>query len=170
VGTERSAKTEIVCGRVVDADDPVTLIGLIFESAAGIRREVGPSLERDYELPGQSFEVLIRLARSPGGRLRMTDLASQTALTPSGLTRAVDRLADAGLVTREACPNDRRGSFAALTPVGRTKMDEALGCHRRQVATLLDGVFERHEHAELIDLLRRLRDRVNPGAARYSGD
>src|SRR5271166_2746329 len=111
VGTDRSTKTDIVCGGVADPDDPVTLIGLVFESASGIRREVGPSLERDYGLPGQSFEVLIRLARSPGGRLRMTDLAAQTALTPSGLTRAVDRLAEAGLVNREACSNDRRGSF-----------------------------------------------------------
>jgi len=168
VATDRNAGHEFVCGGQGDPYDPVTLIGLVFESASGLHREVGPSLERDHGLPVQSAEVLIRLARSPGGRMRMTDLAAQTALTPSGLTRAVDRLAEAGLVAREACPSDRRGSYAALTPTGRTKMDEALDCHRRQLVQLLDGVFERHEHAELVVLLRRLRDRVNPGAARVS--
>lgn len=155
-------------GRGGAPPDPVTLAGLVFETASGLRRLLGPSLERDYALPAQSFEVLIRLARSPGGRLRMTDLAAQTALTPSGLTRAVDRLCDAGLVARQACPNDRRGSFATLTAPGRAKMDAAVTCHRVQLAALLEGVFEHHEHAELEALLVRLRDRVNPGAARVS--
>ena len=59
--------------------------------------------------------MLIRLARTPGNRLRMSDLAAQTSLTPSGLTRSVDRLEDTGLVARRVCPEDRRGSFAALT-------------------------------------------------------
>ena len=62
-------------------------------------------LEAESGLSMQWFEVLIRLARSPGQRLRMTDLAAQTILTPSGLTRAVDRLVDAGLVARRGLPD-----------------------------------------------------------------
>ena len=50
----------------------------------------------------------------------MTDLATQTALSTSGITRVVDRLENRGLVRRETCPSDRRGSFAVLTgPGGR---------------------------------------------------
>ena len=44
----------------------------------------------------QSFDMLIRLARSDGHQLRMSELAVQASLTPSGLTRAVDRLPAAG--------------------------------------------------------------------------
>lgn len=156
------------CGSGADQaeTDPVTLVGLVFETSIGLRRLLGPGLERDYRLPPQSFEVLIRLARSPGRRLRMSDLAAQTALTPSGLTRAVDRLVEAGLVGRHACPEDRRGAFAALSTEGTEKMEMALGCHRRQLNELLDGILEDHERVQLILLLRRLRDHVNPGAAR----
>ena len=137
------------CGSRADEGetDPVTLVGLVFETSIGLRRLLGPGLERDYRLPPQSFEVLIRLARSPGRRLRMSDLAAQTALTPSGLTRAVDRLVDAGLVRRHACPEDRRGAFAALSTEGTAKMEMALGCHRRQLSELLEGILDDRERA-----------------------
>jgi DNA-binding MarR family transcriptional regulator len=127
--------------------DPVTLAGLVFETATGLRR---------------------LLARSPGRRLRMSDLAAQTALTPSGLTRAIDRLVDAGLVCRHACPEDRRGAFAALSQDGTERMEMALGCHSRQLNDLLEGVLDAGERVHLTVLLRRLRDHVNPGAARVS--
>ncbi len=150
------------------AVDPITLAGLVFESAAGLRRQVGPSLERDYGLPAQSFEVLVRLARSPGRRLRMSDLATQTSLTPSGLTRAVDRLCEAGLAERQSCPEDRRGQFARLTAAGTARMVAALECHRSRLEEVFDGLYEKKEREVLLRLLERLRDRVNPGATRLS--
>ena len=76
-----------------------------------------PAVERDYGLPAQSLDVLVHLARSDDGRLRMSELAIQTRLTPSGLTRAVARLCEAGLVRRQVCPEDRRGAFASLTGI-----------------------------------------------------
>ena len=49
--------------------DRITLVGLVFETASGLHRTVGPPLERQCELAGQDFEILIRLTRTPGGRL-----------------------------------------------------------------------------------------------------
>jgi len=145
--------------------DRITLVGLVFEAASGLHRAVGPPLERQCDLAGQDFEILIRLARTPGGRLRMSDLAAQTALTPSGLTRAIDRLSDAGLVSRQACPEDRRGAFAALTVSGDERMRQALDIHRTQLAELLDGALDPDEELALVAALRKLRDRVNPEAS-----
>jgi DNA-binding MarR family transcriptional regulator len=145
--------------------DGITLVGLVFETASGLHRAVGPSLERQCDLLGQDLEILIRLARTPGGRLRMSDLAAQTALTPSGLTRAVDRLCEADLVKRQACSEDRRGAFATLTDAGETRMRQALDIHRAQLARLLDGALEPDEEVALVVALRKLRDRVNPGAS-----
>jgi DNA-binding MarR family transcriptional regulator len=100
----------------------------------------------------------------------MSDLAAQTALTPSGLTRAVDRLCDAGLVSRQVCPEDRRGAFAALTEEGTSRMADAMSHHLRQVTEVLGSVLDESEFAELEGLLRRLRDRVNPSAAKVTID
>ncbi|MGH9304266.1 MAG: MarR family winged helix-turn-helix transcriptional regulator, partial [Acidimicrobiales bacterium] len=148
-----------------EESDPITLAGLVFETSAGLRRAVGPQLEQENQLPAQSFEVLIRLSRSPGARLRMSELASQTALTPSGLTRAIDRLVCAGLVRREACNEDRRGAFAALSSEGKARMEAAICRHRGELEKILTGLYGPGERAKLAELLERLRDRVNPGAA-----
>jgi DNA-binding MarR family transcriptional regulator len=151
--------------QVTRGTDRITLVGLVFETASGLHRAVGPLLERHCELAGQDFEILIRLARTPGGRLRMSDLAAQTALSPSGLTRAIDRLCEASLVTRESCSEDRRGAFAALTESGESRMRVALELHRAQLAELLEGALDPDEERALISALHKLRDRVNPGAA-----
>jgi len=95
----------------------------------------------------------------------MSDLAAQTALTPSGLTRAVDRLSDTGLVSRQACPEDRRGTYAALTETGEERMRQALDIHRAQLSELLDGALDPDEEVALVAALRKLRDRVNPEAS-----
>lgn len=153
------------CSRAAPPLDPITLAGLVFESSTGLRRALEPTLHCLCGPSAPWFEVLIRLARSPGTRLRMSDLAAQTSLTPSGLTRAVDRLVDQHLVVREHCAADRRGSFAALTDEGRRVMDEALPRHEQFLSQLLAGIFQPEEERMLVLLLRRLRDHVHPGAA-----
>jgi DNA-binding MarR family transcriptional regulator len=148
--------------------DPITLVGLVLETAAGLRHALAAGVAGELGAGGQSFEILLRLGRTEGGRLRMSDLAAQTGLTPSGLTRAVDRLVEAGLVERGSCPNDRRGAFAILTNLGAQRTGVALARHERDVVAILAGVLEPEEEAELAVLLRRLRDRVHPHAALVS--
>src|ERR1035438_6631563 len=110
-------------------DERLTTVGLLFESAGGLRRLFQRRFASERSLSNQSFDVLIRLARSPGSELRMSELAAQTSLTPSGLTRSVDRLHENGLVARRTCPEDRRGAFAVLTPAGQELMDQAIPEH-----------------------------------------
>lgn len=146
----------------------VTLVGLIFESSLGLRRALAPAIECDLGISGLAVEVLIRLERSPGKRLRMTDLAAQTGLTPGGLTRAVDRLVEAGLVSRCSGAEDRRSWFAVLTSLGEERIAGALERHEREIASIVADVFDESDAESLVNLLRRLRDRVHPEAARIS--
>jgi MarR family transcriptional regulator, 2-MHQ and catechol-resistance regulon repressor len=141
-------------------EDRLTTVGLLMESAAGLRRAIQRRTEAENSLSNQSFDVLIRLARSPGSELRMSELAAQTTLTPSGLTRSVDRLSDQGLVVRRVCPEDRRGAFAVLTPAGQELMDRAIPEHVAHIDELLSSLFAPEEEATLSMLLRRLRDHL----------
>lgn len=140
------------------ADERLTTVGLLFESAAGLRRLFSRQLEDAGANTQQSFDILIRLARSEDQQLRMSELATQASLTPSGLTRAVDRLQDQGLVVRRTCPEDRRGSFAQLTPAGRQLMAEAIPVHVAQIDRVLDHLFTKEEESVFASMLRRLRD------------
>lgn len=146
-------------------DERLTLVGLLIESSTAVRGQLDRALERDAGLPLQWFELLLRLARSPGRHLRMSDLAAQTGLTPSGLTRAIDRLEGAGLAQRVPCPSDKRGSYAALTPTGLERIQAALGPHLDHVERYVVGALSADEQALLANLLRKLRDHANPAAA-----
>jgi DNA-binding MarR family transcriptional regulator len=148
----------------LDAPD-ITTVGLLLEAHAGLTRELERRLERECGLSVQWFEVLLRLARSPGGRLRMSDLAAQATLTASGLTRAIDRLEDAGLVTRDACPTDRRSTYAVLTAKGRKRIEAAVPVQLGHIGELVRGVLDGEEMAALASSLRKLRDALNPAAA-----
>jgi DNA-binding MarR family transcriptional regulator len=94
----------------------------------------------------------------------MSDLAAQTSLTPSGLTRAVDRLERAGLVERAPCASDRRGAYAALTARGLERIQAAVAPHLEHVDEHLTGILDGGEQAQLAALLRKVRDHVNPAA------
>ena len=64
------------------------------------------------------YDVLWELYRAPERKLRMHELADRVTISRSGLVRFVDRLDRAGVVSREACPTDRRGAYAVLTDAG----------------------------------------------------
>jgi MarR family transcriptional regulator, 2-MHQ and catechol-resistance regulon repressor len=151
-----------------DSGARITLVGLLFEISSSLQRALLPTIERDLGQSGLAFQVLVRLARSPGERLRMTDLADQTGLTPGGLTRTIDRLVEAGLVTRRACAGDRRVVYAELTAPGHHQCSKLLARHEHDIAAMLDGVFDTKDGELFIAMLQRLRDRVHPDAVKIS--
>lgn len=138
-------------------DDPrITTFGMLLEAHDALLCHMAELPGHDQQLPMTWFEVLLRLARSDG-QLRMAELATQVRLSTSGLTRLIDRIEAAGLVERRHCTEDRRGSFAVLTPAGRDLLRETLPVHidaiQRLVVEPLGG-----DVASLEDQLRRLRD------------
>lgn len=145
-------------------DDPrLTAIGLFFEAYTGLSARFARQFE-EHGLSPVEFEVLMRLSRSPGRQLRMTDLAAQTSLSTSGVTRVVDRLERDGLLCRQACPSDRRGSFAVLTDAGFARLKETLPGHLRLIDEWFTGQLSPTELESLLHALRKIRDAVNPGA------
>ncbi|MGH8276472.1 MAG: MarR family winged helix-turn-helix transcriptional regulator [Steroidobacteraceae bacterium] len=145
-------------------DDPrLTAVGLLIEVYEGVTARLDPVHAR-HGLSGNDFDTLIRLARSGGGRLRMTDLAIQTSLSTSGITRVVDRLERHGLVRREPCPADRRSSLAALTDKGEHRLRAVLPELLDEIAACFTGVLGTERLDALTDALRVVRDAVRPGA------
>jgi DNA-binding MarR family transcriptional regulator len=149
-------------------DERLTTVGLFLETHAGLSALLRRRMAEYPELPDQSLEVLLRLARS-GGELRMSDLAAQAGLSPSGLTRAVDRLEVAGLVGRKSCPSDRRGAFAVVTDKGRKTLEAIIPAHLADMEEHFTGLLSAEEFAAFTATLRKLRDHLNPGAARVPG-
>lgn len=102
------------------------------------------------------YEVLLWLARAPGGGLRMADLADRVLLTASGATRAVERLERGGLVRRARDPGDGRATLVSLTPAGRRRFRAAASVHLEGVrARFLDAFTNREA-----ELFRAMSARV----------
>jgi MarR family 2-MHQ and catechol resistance regulon transcriptional repressor len=147
-----------------ELDDPrFTAFGLFAEAFTGLTARFAAQFE-EHHLSAVEFEVLMRLARSPGSRLRMTDLAGQTSLSTSGVTRVVDRMDRDGLVGREACPSDRRSSYAVITPAGRARLDEVLPGHLALLQQWFVGQLTPQQLDHLLEAVRAIRDAVNPCA------
>ncbi|HEU0130192.1 MAG TPA: MarR family transcriptional regulator [Mycobacteriales bacterium] len=110
---------------------------------ARVTRVLDAELAAECDLPLGSYEVLLHLNEAPGGRLRMTDLADRVLLSRSGLTRLVDRLERDGLLRRESCPSDLRGTNAVLTDAGLDRLRAAAPVHLRGVREhMLDALTE----------------------------
>lgn len=139
-------------------DERITAFGMLLEAHAAVTGAVNRELEATAGMPITWFEVLIRLSRSPGEHLRMSDLAGQVGLSHSGLTRLVDRLIAAGLIQREACPDDRRGAFAVLTDAGGEALGAALAGHLESIERHLAAPLGSEGMTALTDLLRTVRD------------
>jgi DNA-binding MarR family transcriptional regulator len=121
-------------------------------------------LRAEADLPLGWFEVLLRLADSGRGALRMQELADAVLLSKSGLTRLVDRMEQAGLVTREACADDGRGVNAVLTDAGRQALDRARPVHLRGVRRYFADRLKPDEAEVLAEALDRvLHESVESG-------
>jgi MarR family 2-MHQ and catechol resistance regulon transcriptional repressor len=144
-------------------DSRITAMGLFVEAFSGVNARLNVQLA-EHNLGNVDFEVLMRLARSPGGRLRMTDLAAQTGLSTSGVTRVVDRLERDGFATRQACPTDRRGSFTVITETGLAKMHDVLPGHLALIDRWFTGRLEPAQLDAMLAGLRTIRDAVRPEA------
>lgn len=94
-------------------------------------------LRRDAGLPHTYYQVLAMLSEAPGRSLRMTELAAVAWASPSRMSHAVDRLQEAGWVTREPAPDDKRGQIARLTDAGFAKLAAAAPGHAAAVRAIL---------------------------------
>src|SRR5216684_2506000 len=137
--------------------------GGVLAVQGGVLRRVEDDLDRHSRLTHPEFEVLLRLAWRSDRRARIQDLAAQSLLTRSGLSRVVERLERRGLVTRSRATEDGRGSYAELTAAGVDRFAAAADHHIAFVRSEFLSRFTRAELRTLGALLRRANDPTPEG-------
>ncbi|MFA9446829.1 MarR family winged helix-turn-helix transcriptional regulator [Egicoccus sp. AB-alg6-2] len=130
------------------------------EAHARVTDVLGRELREQVQLPLAWYDVLVHLQEADGHRLRMQELAEAVLLSKSGLTRLVDRMESEGLVQRAACPDDRRGTFAELTPQGLQMLRSTAPTHLRGVDEHFTSLLEDDEVEVLIRALDRIASRA----------
>ncbi len=127
--------------------DPVSAWAALLRTHAAVLPKVERALS-STGLPLTWYDVLLVVNAAPGRRLRMTELGQQAVVSRERVSRVVTELERAGLVRREANPDDKRSSFTVITAEGRKRL-------RASAPTYLAAI-EQHFLSRLTDKDARL--------------
>jgi DNA-binding MarR family transcriptional regulator len=120
---------------------------------------VRQQLKAEGDLSYVQFEILAKLADADG-QLTMTDLADGVVYSRSGLTHQAGLLEKAGLITRDASPDDQRATLVDITEAGRALVAKVLPGHIQVVRNLLfDSLSDEDVHT-LGEIMSRARDHM----------
>ncbi|MFJ9711734.1 MarR family winged helix-turn-helix transcriptional regulator [Streptomyces sp. NPDC101234] len=117
---------------------------------------VARRLQADSGLSAADYIVLVHLTEAPGARMRCADLARAVEWEKSRMSHQISRMVKRGLVVRMECPEDGRGAFVVITPLGRGAIASAAPGH---VATVR-GLFVDLLTPEELGTLARVAGRV----------
>lgn len=102
------------------------------------------------------YDVLLELSRAKDGRMRQRDVAAKLLLARYNLSRLLDRLEEAELITREEVEEDARGAYATLTKKGRTLREQMWPAYAAAVRKHLGARLSDKEARTLAGLLTKL--------------
>jgi DNA-binding MarR family transcriptional regulator len=135
-------------------DERIFTFGLLLEAHARLTRLLDQELQASDGISLQTYEVLLRVSRAPGGFITMSELAEAVSLTTGGITRLADRLEADGLVERRSCPTDRRKVHLSLTPEGARVLAAAIEHHLES----LEGHVASRVSTDDLSVLHRVLD------------
>ncbi len=141
---------------VPDLTDVLRPTAALLRAQIAVTAAVEQLVVASTTLDGTTSDLLLRIALSQDGHVRGVDLCRQLRLSPSYVSRRIDRAVADGLVERRPDPNDRRAQIITLTPAGRAALDAFTP---RLVAVVNEIVFDTFEIDEvntLVSLLGRL--------------
>ena len=133
----------------------VDAVKAVMRARNALVERIETALAADDLPPMSWYDVFCALDEAEHG-LRPRDLAAAVALTPSGLTRLLDRIHAAGLVERKACPADRRGYVLELTDSGHKTLELMRPVYTRALEEGFAGQVSAEEAKELAPLLDRV--------------
>ena len=111
-------------------------------------------------LSGAAYALLHPLSVAEDGVLRTRDLGKSVGWERSRLSHQVSRMEKRGLVCREECASDARGSMVRLTELGRKAIDAAAPDHVAAVRTYFFDHLTAEEQGQLAGLLDRIATNI----------
>ena len=121
---------------------------------------------KEFDISPGRFGVLVLISANPG--MTQSLLASATQLDRSTMVAVIDQLEARGLVERRASPTDRRSNALVLTEDGEKllkQLTRRIKQHEARIATAMTPA----ESDKLVDLLTRIRTRLQAGTERRTG-
>jgi DNA-binding MarR family transcriptional regulator len=128
-------------------------------------RGLGAGMERQLTgsgVSGADYQVLAPLAEQPDRPMRPRDLVAATGWDRSRLAHQLRRMEQRGLVTREECAGDGRGTLVRLTPAGQDALRRAAPGHVEWVRTHFIDLLTSDELDTLTAVAERVTAELDP--------
>lgn len=119
--------------------------------------QVEAQMRRDHGLTMVRYDVLAHLNMA-GGQLGLGELAASIVLSPSGLSKLLDRMEESGLIRRDPDPHDARATFASITPKGRSLVKRARAGHHEVLQRTFGDALEPRDADHLNRILGHIND------------
>lgn len=113
-----------------------------------------------HDLSMADYEVLAQLSDAPDRTMRMSELAEVAMISRSRLSHRIKVMEREGWVRREACPDDKRGSFAIMTPKGWKAIVAAAPDHVESVRSRFLDALDKNDQKALAEIFERVADRI----------
>ena len=113
-----------------------------------------------HDISMSDYEVLAQLSEAPERRMRMSELADVAMISRSRLSHRIKVMEKAGWVKREACPIDKRGYFAVMTPKGWKAIVAAAPDHVASVRERFLDALDKGDQKVLAEIFERVAHRI----------
>ncbi len=118
-----------------------------------------------HDLSMPDYEILAALSDAPDRKMRMSELAEIGLLSRSRLSHRMKVMEKAGWVRREACPSDKRGYFAVMTPKGWKAIVAAAPDHVESVRERFVNHLSREDQENLFKIFSRIQESLRKESA-----
>lgn len=130
-----------------------------WESLFRAQHEVFDEISADFdgaELTRAEYDVLLTVTRSPGMTARLRDVTANMLISQPSVSRLVDRMVEAGFLSKCADPDDGRGALVRATEIGAGAFRRIAAVHARAIAQRMSPLSD-EELAQLCALTTKLR-------------
>lgn len=127
----------------------------LLRSHATLVRQIDQDLTAEGKVPLEVYDLLLELEDAEGERLTMRELALRSVMSPSGITRLVDRMVKNEYVCRQSNPLDGRSTHAVLCPTGKRAREDAWPVLQESLKKHFAVQFSESEAESLRGLLAR---------------
>jgi DNA-binding MarR family transcriptional regulator len=125
-------------------------------------RTIDAELARAHAIPLTWYDVLLELNAAPDRRLRMQELADRVVLSRTRVSRLVDDIVAAGLVTKTREEDDRRVVWTTITDRGRAELKATAPLYLRSIQTHFASHLTADEQAVVAAALTKVAAQPTP--------
>lgn len=133
--------------------------GLLFMNTQ-LHAHLARALQAESDLSYADYTVLVSLTDQEGDRARISELADVLQWERSRLSHHIKRMESRALLERSSCPEDGRGQYIAVTPIGRAAIEQAAPGHAALVRDLMFADLSDEELTVLTEVSERVIDRL----------